>query len=358
MISMSSPTKWGSMWISLKRDVHLYNFACINGTEIQLFNFFVKLSLLIGPRACWNWLFSEMAAIRPTLIHKNPFLASSFSVGTNSLSMKEEIDENHLEVPSNRNHELEVSRNSLGLAQERSSRMGVKNVAQVKDADKVFDEMKMRFLSFKKHKYLKNLEHFQALAELQAPKFMVISCVDSRVCPSNILGFQPGEAFTVRNVANIVPSWENGPTETNAALEFAVNTLKVENILVIGHSSCAGIQSLMSMEDDATDSSFVHKWMVNAKVAKLRAKAAAAHLNFDQQCKHCEKESINLSLKNLMTYPWIEERLKQESLAVHGGYYDFLSCTFEKWTLDYKNTCKAAGDDDHGFQIKNQSVWC
>lgn len=129
---------------------------------------------LIRPRACWSWLFSEMAAIRPTLIHKNPFLVSSFSVGTNSLSMKEEIDENHLEVTSNRNHELEVSRNSLGLAQERSSRMGVKNVAQVKDADKVFDEMKMRFLSFKKHNYLKNLEHFQALAELQAPKSMPI----------------------------------------------------------------------------------------------------------------------------------------------------------------------------------------
>ncbi|GKV09481.1 hypothetical protein SLEP1_g20971 [Rubroshorea leprosula] len=56
---------------------------------------------------------------------------------------------------------------------------------------------------------------------------MVIACVDSRVCPSNILGFQPGEAFMIRNVANLVPSLESGPSETNAALEFAVNTLEV-----------------------------------------------------------------------------------------------------------------------------------
>ncbi|XP_057977026.1 beta carbonic anhydrase 5, chloroplastic isoform X2 [Malania oleifera] len=113
-----------------------------------------------------------------------------------------------------------------------------------------FKEMKHRFLSFKKHKYLENLEHFKNLAEAQAPKFMVIACADSRVCPSYILGFQPGEAFMVRNVANLVPPFENGPSETNAALEFAVNSLEVENILVIGHSCCGGIKALMSMQDE------------------------------------------------------------------------------------------------------------
>ncbi|OMO63518.1 Carbonic anhydrase [Corchorus olitorius] len=77
----------------------------------------------------------------------------------------------------------------------------------------------------------------------------------NRVCPSNILGFQPGEAFTIRSVANLVPTYESGPTETNAALEFAVNSLEVENIFIIGHSCCGGIRALMSMEDEA-DSRF------------------------------------------------------------------------------------------------------
>ncbi|XP_065881959.1 beta carbonic anhydrase 5, chloroplastic-like isoform X1 [Euphorbia lathyris] len=81
---------------------------------------------------------------------------------------------------------------------------------------------------------------------------MVITCVDSRVCPCNILGFEPGQAFMVRNVAKLVPSFEKGPTETNVAIEFAVNTLQVENIFVIGHSNCAGIQALMSMKNNSS----------------------------------------------------------------------------------------------------------
>ncbi|KAL6268953.1 hypothetical protein ACE6H2_025864 [Prunus campanulata] len=97
----------------------------------------------------------------------------------------------------------------------------------------------------------KESEHFHPNSSSSA------STKDSRVCPSNILGFQPGEAFMIRNVANLVPPFENGASETNAALEFAVNTLEVKNILVIGHSSCAGIETLMRMQDDG-DSSFLN----------------------------------------------------------------------------------------------------
>ncbi|KAJ6691092.1 CARBONIC ANHYDRASE [Salix koriyanagi] len=161
---------------------------------------------------------------------------------------------------------------------------------------------------------------------------------DSRVCPSSILGFQPGEAFVVRNVANMVPPYENGPSETNAGLEFAVNSLKVENILVIGHSRCGGIRALMSMHDDVETSSLIGSWVSVGMNARVRTKAATKLLNFDQQCKHCEKESVNCSLVNLLTYPWVEEKVRNGELAIHGGYYDFVDCAFEKWTLDYKES--------------------
>ncbi|GJM98569.1 hypothetical protein PR202_ga15594 [Eleusine coracana subsp. coracana] len=71
-----------------------------------------------------------------------------------------------------------------------------------------------------------NISNCQSLAEQQTPKFMVVACADSRVCPTSILGFQPGEAFTVRNVANLVPPYQHGTSEVSAALEFAVNTLE------------------------------------------------------------------------------------------------------------------------------------
>lgn len=230
------------------------------------------------------------------------------------------------------------------------------NMAEIDGYQNLFGLMKQRFLNFKNQKYRKELEHFQALAEAQYPKFMVIACADSRVCPSNILGFQPGEVFMIRNVANLVPGMKNGASECNAALEFAVTTLKVENILVIGHSSCAGIETLMNMPEDVESRNFIHKWVANGKLAKLRTKAATAHLSFDQQCRFCEKESINQSLLNLLSYPWIEDRVRRGLLSLHGGHYNFSKCSFEKWTLDFK-ACNLQ-EEGSSYVVKEQEFWC
>ncbi|XP_024028824.1 beta carbonic anhydrase 5, chloroplastic-like isoform X2 [Morus notabilis] len=313
-----------------------------------------------------RWIMPYLVAPRASSVCKDPFHCSTFSGLTNSFlglprrcsgsdhqrmakTNFAQVEETHFRLlPSiKRNPILRFegpSDDNSGLAK---SHLGFK----VGNLDS-FDEMKQRFLNFKKRVYLEELEHYRILAEVQAPKFMVIACVDSRVCPSNILGFRPGEAFMIRNVANFVPPLENGPSETNAALEFAVNTLQVENILVIGHSRCAGIETLMNMQDDV-NSSFVHNWMTKAKAAKFKTKVAAPHHSFDKQCRHCEKESVNISLLNLLTYPWIEDRVRKNQLSVHGGYYDFLNCTFEKWTLDVKGS-----DIDGGrYLVKDHAFW-
>ncbi|KAL5992664.1 hypothetical protein ACLOJK_013583 [Asimina triloba] len=229
---------------------------------------------------------------------------------------------------------LTASKEPLGMTQELSN-TELETLEINNNGFDLFEKMKHRFLRFKKHQFFWGVLN----------QFMVIACADSRVCPSSILGFQPGEAFTIRNVANLVPPFENGPTETNAALEFSVNTLEVGNIFVIGHSCCGGIRALMSMQDDVNSSSnsFIRDWVIVGKSAKLRTKAAAASLSFDQQCRHCEKESVNRSLLNLLTYPWIEKRVNEGILSLHGGYYDFVNCSFEKWTLDYRGR----NDDAH-----------
>ncbi|KAL6218340.1 PREDICTED: beta carbonic anhydrase 5, chloroplastic [Fragaria vesca subsp. vesca] len=249
---------------------------------------------------------------------------------------------------------IKASRESLGLTQQLKSNK-LERVVETEDGSDLFEDMKHRFLSFKRQKYLENLEHYQNLAKGQSPKFLVIGCADSRVCPSTILGFQPGEAFMVRNIANLVPPFESGPSETNAALEFSVNSLEVKNILVVGHSCCGGIRALMSMNDEVDKSNFVQSWVVNAKDARLWTKIAASNLSFDQQCKHCEKESVNRSLLNLLTYPWIEEKVKKGILSIHGGYYDFVDCTFEKWTLDYKED--NLKEKNGRVSVKNHLLW-
>ncbi|XP_059445986.1 beta carbonic anhydrase 5, chloroplastic-like [Corylus avellana] len=179
--------------------------------------------------------------------------------------------------------ELKASKEPPGLTQQLDNSR-LESLAETENVCDFFEDLKHRFLRFKKRKFKENLEHFQNLAQGQPPKFMIIACADSRVCPTNILGFQPGEVFVVRNIANLVPTFESGPSETNAALEFAVNALKVENILVIGHSRCGGIRALMSMQDEEDSSSFIRSWVVVGNNARLITKSAASNLSFDQQC--------------------------------------------------------------------------
>ncbi|KAF7065922.1 hypothetical protein CFC21_071985 [Triticum aestivum] len=219
-----------------------------------------------------------------------------------------------------------------------------------------FSQLKARFTDFKQRNYVENFTNYQKLAEQQTPEFMVVACADSRVCPTSILGLQPGDAFTVRNVANLVPPYEHGASETTAALEFAVNSLQVPNVLVVGHSRCGGIQALMSMKskkDDRSSRTFIRDWVSLGKSARLSTEAAAGNLSFESQCRHCEKESINSSLLNLLTYPWIEERVKEGNLNLHGGYYNFIDCTFEKWTLVYRPGLEGGSK----YAIKNRSTW-
>ncbi|KAF8781128.1 hypothetical protein HU200_001105 [Digitaria exilis] len=99
--------------------------------------------------------------------------------------------------------------------------------------------------------------------------------------------------------------------------------------------------------------SFIKNWVSIGKSARLSTKAAAGNLSFEKQCTHCEKESINSSLLNLLTYPWIEKRVNEGTLNLHGGYYNFVDCTFEKWTLVYRQGLEGGSK----YAIKNRSTW-
>ncbi|KAJ9169561.1 hypothetical protein P3X46_017741 [Hevea brasiliensis] len=202
------------------------------------------------------------------------------------------------------------------------------------------ERMKTGFIHFKTEKYEKDPNLYGALAKGQSPKFMVFACSDSRVCPSHILNFQPGEAFVVRNIANMVPPYEKTMySGVGAAIEYAVLHLKVENIVVIGHSCCGGIKGLMSIPDDGTTASeFIENWVQICSIAKTKVKTDYSSLSFEEQCLNCEKEAVNVSLENLLTYPFVREGLLKKTLALKGAHYDFVKGTFELWNLDFKVT--------------------
>ncbi|XP_047323580.1 carbonic anhydrase 2-like isoform X2 [Impatiens glandulifera] len=206
----------------------------------------------------------------------------------------------------------------------------------VKQFDPV-DRLKTGFARFKTEKYEKNPALFGALAKGQSPKFMVFACSDSRVCPSHVLDFEPGEAFVVRNIANMVPPYDKTKhSGVGAAIEYAVLHLKVEDIVVIGHSCCGGIKGLMSIPDDgSTNSEFIENWVKICLPAKAIVKAEYDGKDFAEQCTNCEKEAVNVSLGNLLTYPFVREGVLKKTLSIKGAHYDFVKCSFETWNLDY-----------------------
>lgn len=139
------------------------------------------------------------------------------------------------------------------------------------------------------------------------------------------MGAGPGDIFVVRNVANLVPPYRNGAEMPGirADIEFAVKGLNVEHIIILGHSSCGGIRALMDGEGTtANNFEFIGAWVSIAAAARERVLRELANEPPAVQTKACELGAISLSLANLMTFPWIRQRVEAGSLALHGWYFD------------------------------------
>lgn len=199
------------------------------------------------------------------------------------------------------------------------------------------ERLKTGFIHFKREKYEKNPALYGELAKGQSPTYMVFACSDSRVCPSHVLDLQPGEAFMVRNIANMVPPYDKTKyAGVGAAIEYGVLHLKVKEIVVIGHSACGGIKGLMSFPYDGTSSTdFIEDWVKICLPAKNKILTESKDTPFGDQCAQCEKEAVNVSLGNLLSYPFVREGLVNKTLAIKGGYYDFVKGSFELWGLEF-----------------------
>jgi carbonic anhydrase len=156
----------------------------------------------------------------------------------------------------------------------------------------------------------------------QSPRTMVVACSDSRVDPTMIFGAEPGELFVLRNVANLVPPYEPDSAfhSASAALEFAVRVLEVQELIIMGHAMCGGIRVLMEGAPEAAQD-FLEPWMRIAEPAKRRV---LQRRPADPQTE-CERESIKLSLENLLTFPWIAERVAAGRLQLTGTIFDIRS---------------------------------
>ncbi len=178
--------------------------------------------------------------------------------------------------------------------------------------------------------FKQNRARLEKLAQQQTPEIAMVSCCDSRVDPTILFDAEPGDIFIIRNVANLVPPFETKGDYhgTSAALEFAVRYLKVKQLVVLGHARCGGIRALMendkpvqSVESDG----FINSWMQLAAAAKQEVLAREDLHSQDERIHACEKTAVKYSLQNLLTYPWIRQRVAEGKLELVGFYYNLYS---------------------------------
>jgi len=185
------------------------------------------------------------------------------------------------------------------------------------------DELLQGYRRFRNEQWPERRGVFERLADAgQAPRAMVIACSDSRVDPTMIFSAEPGKLFVLRNVANLVPPYapDSALHATSAALEFAIRVLEVQDLIVMGHAMCGGIRVLLhGAPDNAAD--FLLPWMRIAEPAKRRA---LLRPGADVQSQ-CEQESVKLSLENLLTFPWIAQRVREQRVRISGMIFDIRS---------------------------------
>ena len=156
----------------------------------------------------------------------------------------------------------------------------------------------------------------------QSPEVMVIGCCDSRVSPEVIFDAKPGELFVVRNIANLVPIYQpdGGAHGVSAALEYAVQVLRVKHIVVLGHAQCGGIRAFIDKIAPLSPGDFIGKWM-SMFVKPGEVVEQRAHESMQDFATRIEKAAVQRSLENLMTFPCVEILASRGKLKLHGAYF-------------------------------------
>lgn len=168
---------------------------------------------------------------------------------------------------------------------------------------------------------------FRELAEAgQQPEIMVIGCCDSRVSPEVIFDARPGELFVVRNVANLVPPYtpDGAQRAVSAALEFAVQALKVKHIVVLGHAQCGGIRAYAEEGVPLSPGDFIGRWMALIAPA-AKSIGPRGDMAMPEYLARLEQASLLKTLDNLMTFPCVRILAERGKLHLHAAYFGVAS---------------------------------
>ncbi len=187
-----------------------------------------------------------------------------------------------------------------------------------------FDILLDGYRRFRAQGWATQRARWSELAEGQNPSTLVIACSDSRVDPAQIFDVSPGEIFVVRNVANLVPPFENDSSRhgVSAALEFAVTQIPVSEVIVLGHEFCGGCKASMSQVFSGAKpgaGGFIAHWVDMLDPA--RDAVVAEHGHSDEAHRMLEREAVKVGLANLRSFPFVAEAEAAGRLTLHGAWF-------------------------------------
>jgi carbonic anhydrase len=179
------------------------------------------------------------------------------------------------------------------------------------------------YMKFREEDFHSHRELFKELGRSQQPHTLFVGCSDSRVVPNLITQTHPGELFIIRNVANIVPPYRftEEYVATTSAVEYAVQELKVDSIVVCGHSNCGGCAAMNMSEEQLAHMPHVRKWLAVSKEVKGRVDRLMQGGSAEEREWLTEQVNILVQMRNLLTYPYIRSRYEEGKLNIYGWYY-------------------------------------
>ena len=201
-----------------------------------------------------------------------------------------------------------------------------------------------------------------------ACKILCVSCCDSRCDPTAVFDAKPGEIFSVRNVANVVPPFVVQKREeekmkidhgTVSAIEYAVKSLEVEAIVVLGHAQCGGCAHAFNLfsspkktktsektKDEKDDGSgSVDAWCGHIEESVKRV-CSKTYDTEEERLRALEHENVRRSVENVQTYPFVRERVAKGALRVRGGFFTIRSGEVAMMDEDTKAFTPIKVDDD------------
>lgn len=190
---------------------------------------------------------------------------------------------------------------------------------------------------FMSGRYASERDRYRQLAQTgQKPQTLVIACCDSRTAPEIVFDSSAGDIFVIRNVANLIPPYQPDTKfhATSSALEFAVQALKVSDIVVMGHAGCGGIKAALDPEaEPLSPGDFIGQWMSMLKPVAEQIQDKNELTKTERQTA-LERISIRHSIANLRTFPCVKILEDRGKLKLHGAWFDI--STGELWVMDPK----------------------